>query len=67
MLQKVELPVSDLFFMVDNSNYWKHLENNQDEADEALKENAVLFCELMASCGIDVESEDIIADWHERV
>lgn len=67
MLQKIEMPISDLFFMVDNSNYWKHLENNQDEADDSLKEQAELFCDLMSSVGHEVDVDDLIADWHERV
>lgn len=67
MLQKISSVASDLFFMADNSNYWKTLENNEEAAREALLETAQQFCDLMIHFGEELEAEDVAQDFLERV
>lgn len=67
MLQKTSLVASDLFFMVDNSSYWNTLENNEEAAQEELLETATKFCALMKHYGEDLEPEDVVQDFLQRV
>lgn len=67
MLQKISLVASDLFFMVDNSSYWKTLENNEEAAREELLESATQFCDLMTHWNVELEPEDVVQDFLERV
>lgn len=69
MLQKISLVASDLFFMVDNSNYWKSLENNEEEAREELLKTATQFCDLLENYveEIGIKPEDVVQDFLERV
>lgn len=67
MIQKISQAASDLFFMVDNSNYWNTLENNEDAAQDVLLESANQFCELMTHFGEELEPEDVVQDFLERV
>lgn len=67
MLQKISLVASDLFFMVDNSSYWKTLENNEEAARDELLESATQFCDLMKHYDEDLEPEDVVQDFLERV
>lgn len=67
MLQKISQEVSDLFFKVDNSNYWKTLESNEDAARDVLLESAKKFCELMTHFGEELEPEEVVEDFLERV
>ena len=67
MLQKISLVASDLFFMVDNSSDWKTLENNEEAARDELLESATQFCDLMKHYDEDLEPEDVVQDFLERV
>lgn len=66
MLQVIDSAVSDLFFSVDNSTYWKTLEHNPEAAKESLQENAQNFCDSLESLGINVDPEDVVQDFLER-
>lgn len=66
-LVTVSLVVSDLFFMVDNSAYWKTLEHNPEEAQSILQENAELFCDLIEHLGEQYTADEIVADYLDRV
>ena len=58
--------LSDLFFMVDNKNYFN--ENlNESEQEAALLENATLFAGLVKDLGHSVSVDDIVADFKARV
>lgn len=65
-LVTVGLVVSDLFFMVDNSSYWRTLEHNPEEAESILLENAEQFCDLIEHLGEQYTPEEIVADFLER-
>lgn len=69
MLQKISLVASDLFFMVDNSSYWKTLENNEEAAREELLKTATQFCDLLENYveEIGIKPEDVVQDFLERV
>lgn len=66
-LVKISTVVSDLFFMVDNSNYFKALECSPDDAPNILLESATSFCYLIGQLGEEYTPEDIIDDFLGRV
>lgn len=65
---RVDTIVSDLFFMVDNKDYWRTLENgSKEEADNILHQSASDFCYLVEKLGQDYTPEEIIEDYLNRV
>lgn len=69
MLQKISLVASNLFFMMlDDSNYWKTLENSgEEEAREILQESAKRFCKLMQYYEEGLEPDDVVEDFLKRL
>ena len=67
MLQKISLPASDLFFMVDNTKYWNALEHSKEDALEKLTKSATDFCELMTHWNVELEPQDVVDDYLSRV
>lgn len=63
----VTAPISDLFFMVDNSNYWKSLEFSPEESESILKETASQFCNTMKMIGFNLSVDDVVEDFLARV
>lgn len=63
----VTSPISDLFFMMDNSRYWAILPNNEYEANVAIHENAKEFCDIMEMVGFHLSVEDVVEDFLARV
>ena len=67
MSNKIDSTISDLFFMVDNTMYWELLDSNHEDSLEALISNAQDFCYLMNKLGFDIEHEDVVTDFFERI
>lgn len=66
----VTAPISDLFFMVDNSSYWNALENFPDLPEDAKSEllvTAESFCESMEMIGFELNAQEVVEDFLERV
>ena len=66
----VTAPISDLFFMVDNSAYWRALDNFPDlpeDAKSALLVSAENFCESMEIIGFKLNAEEVVEDFLARV
>lgn len=67
-LSNVSTIVSDLFFMVDNRDYFSTMENSsQEDAMEVLLETATHFCFLIEGLGEDYEPQEIVDDYLSRV
>lgn len=63
----VTAPISDLFFMVDKSNYLESLEFSPEDSEAILKETATQFCNTMEWIGFNLSVEDVVEDFLARV
>jgi hypothetical protein len=67
MVNATSTVASDLFFMVNNTNYWQTLENNEKEAEALLLETATNFCGLMSHWNVELEPEEVVEGYLSRV
>lgn len=58
--------LSDLFFMVDNKEYFSDT-LDEESKEEALLENAAQFAFLATRLGKEVSTEEVVEDFKRRV